>query len=55
MALLFPQGVPISMLSRYGSRAWLRMLRGAPKSDLEEVRRGAAQNWRAEFGPKRED
>lgn len=38
---------------RYGVRAWLRMREAAPKLDLEEVRRRAAQKWRAEFGPKK--
>ena len=37
---------------RHGARAWLRMRQEAPKSDPEEVRRRAAQKWRAEFGPK---
>jgi hypothetical protein len=40
---------------RYGARAWLRMREAAPKLDLEEVRRRAAQKWRTEFGPKKED
>ena len=38
---------------RYGAHAWLRMRQAAPKLDLEEVRRRAAQKWRAEFGPKK--
>jgi hypothetical protein len=40
---------------RYGVRAWLRMRQAAPKLDLEEIRRRAAQKWRAEFGPKNDD
>src|SRR6267142_4549706 len=36
---------------RHGARAWLRMRQEAPKSDPEEIRRRAAQKWRAEFGP----
>ena len=37
---------------RHGARAWLRMRQEAPKPDPEEIRRRAAQKWRAEFGPK---
>jgi hypothetical protein len=40
---------------RYGVRAWLRMREVAPTLDVEEVRRRAAQKWRAEFGPKKAD
>lgn len=40
---------------RYGVRAWLRMHEQAPKLDPEEARRRAAQKWRVEFGPKRQD
>ena len=40
---------------RHGARAWLRMRQEAPKSDPEEIRRRAAQKWRAEFGPKKQD
>lgn len=40
---------------RHGVRAWLRMRQEAPKSDPEEIRRRAAQQWRAEFGPKDQD
>ena len=34
---------------RYGASAWLR---ARDKSDPEEVRRRAAQKWRAKYGPK---
>lgn len=34
---------------RYGASAWLR---ASDKSDPEEVRRRAAQRWRAKYGPK---
>jgi len=36
---------------RYGVRAWLRIGKQSPKVDLQEVRRGAAQRWRAKYGP----
>jgi hypothetical protein len=31
------------------------MRQAAPKLDVEELRRRAAQKWRAEFGPEKED
>ena len=34
---------------RYGASAWLRV---SNKSDPEDVRRQAAQRWRARYGPK---
>jgi hypothetical protein len=36
---------------RYGARAWLRMREEAPKADLKEVRRRAAQRWGEKYGP----
>jgi len=40
---------------RYGVRAWLRMRQAAPELDLEEIQRRAAQKWRTESGPKKDD
>ena len=40
---------------RYGAQAWLRMRQAAPKLDLEEAHRRAAQNWRTKFGPESDD
>jgi hypothetical protein len=40
---------------RHGVRAWLRIRQEASKLDPAEIRRRAAQKWRAEFGPKKQD
>ena len=40
---------------RYGVRAWLKMRQALPTEDPEEVRRRAAEKWRAEYGPGSKD
>jgi hypothetical protein len=46
-----PQQTDLEAQRRYGSRAWLKMREGAPKTDMEEVRRSAAQRWRTKYRP----
>ena len=41
----------LKTLRQFGARAWSRMRESASKIDFKDVRRRAAQRWRAKYGP----